>query len=83
MPKSNKSFTDASQLSTHYFSKPKFSKILTLLHDIHDRVQPVDAINQIKGLEEYKPFFIENPFSPENMEWFKQLRTSTFPILIS
>lgn len=48
-----------------------------LLHDIHERVQPVDAINLIKKLEEYNPFFIEDPFSPENMEWFKQLRTST------
>jgi mannonate dehydratase len=48
-----------------------------LLHDIHERVQPLDAINLIKRLEEYNPFFIEDPFSPENMEWFKQLRTTT------
>lgn len=48
-----------------------------LLHDIHERVQPMDAINLIKSLEEYNPFFIEDPFSPENMEWFKQLRAST------
>ena len=48
-----------------------------LLHDIHERVQPLDAINLIKRLEEYDPFFIEDPFSPENMEWFKQLRATT------
>ncbi len=48
-----------------------------LLHDIHERVQPMDAINMIKQLEQYHPFFIEDPFSPENMEWFKQLRAST------
>ncbi len=48
-----------------------------LLHDIHERVQPMDAINMIKKLEEFNPFFIEDPFSPENMEWFKQLRMST------
>lgn len=48
-----------------------------LLHDIHERVQPLDAINLIKSLEDYHPFFIEDPFSPENMEWFKQLRMST------
>ena len=48
-----------------------------LLHDIHERVQPMDAINMIKKLEEYNPFFIEDPFSPENMEWFKQLRMTT------
>ncbi len=50
---------------------------IELLHDIHERVQPMDAINMIKQLEEYNPFFIEDPFSPENMEWFKQLRMST------
>ena len=48
-----------------------------LLHDIHERVQPMDAINMIKAVEEYHPYFIEDPFSPENMEWFKQLRMST------
>lgn len=50
---------------------------IELLHDIHERVEPMDAINLIKRLEEYHPFFIEDPFSPENMEWFKQLRAST------
>jgi mannonate dehydratase len=48
-----------------------------LLHDIHERVEPMDAINLIRRLEQYNPFFIEDPFSPENMEWFKQLRSST------
>ncbi len=48
-----------------------------LLHDVHERVQPMDVINMIKQLEEYRPFFVEDPFSPENMPWFKQLREST------
>jgi mannonate dehydratase len=50
---------------------------IDLLHDMHERVQPMDAINMIKQVEEYNPFFIEDPFSPENMEWFKQLRLTT------
>lgn len=50
---------------------------IDLLHDMHERVQPMDAINMIKQVEEYNPFFIEDPFSPENMEWFKQLRQRT------
>jgi len=41
-----------------------------LLHDVHERVQPMDVINMIKKLEDYRPFFVEDPFSPENMEWF-------------
>src|SRR6478609_432864 len=48
-----------------------------LLHDMHERTQPMDAINMIKKLEEYRPYFIEDPFSPENQEWFKQLRMTT------
>lgn len=50
---------------------------IELLHDIHERVQPMDAINMIKRLDEFNPFFIEDPFSPENMEWFRQLRATT------
>ena len=48
-----------------------------LLHDIHERVPPIDAINLIKNLEAYRPWFIEDPFSPEDPEWFKLLRATT------
>jgi mannonate dehydratase len=48
-----------------------------LLHDVHERVQPIDVINLCKRLEEYRPFFIEDPLSPENRDWWKQLRYST------
>ena len=48
-----------------------------LLHDIHELVEPIDAINMIKQLEPYHPFFIEDPFSPENMKWFRHLRNAT------
>jgi mannonate dehydratase len=48
-----------------------------LCHDIHERCQPLDVINMCRKLEQYNPFFIEDPVSPENMNWFKQLRSST------
>jgi mannonate dehydratase len=48
-----------------------------LLHDIHERCQPMDVINMCRKLEEYRPFFIEDPLSPENTHWWKQLREST------
>jgi mannonate dehydratase len=50
---------------------------IELLHDIHERVQPTEAINMINQLEEYRPFFIEDPLSPENKGWWKELRQST------
>ncbi len=52
-----------------------------LLHDIHERIQPIEAINLCKELEQYNPFFIEDPFSPENIGYFKMLREqSSVPI---
>lgn len=50
---------------------------IELLHDMHERLQPMDAINLIKSLEEYRPFFIEDPLSPENIRYFKRLREHT------
>lgn len=48
-----------------------------LCHDIHERSQPMDVINMCRRVEEYRPFFIEDPLSPENTHWWKQLREST------
>ena len=59
------------------YVRKKCGEDIELLHDIHERVEPLDAINLIRQLEQYRPYFIEDPFSPENMNWFRQLRTST------
>jgi mannonate dehydratase len=48
-----------------------------LLHDIHERVAPIEAINLIKALEPYRPFFIEDPFAPEANGYFEMLRRQT------
>jgi len=48
-----------------------------LLHDIHERLPPRDAIRLVMALEPYRPFFIEDPFAPEDMGYFKLLRQKT------
>lgn len=48
-----------------------------LLHDVHERLTPSDAINLLTSLEQYRPFFIEDPFSPEDIGYFKLLRQKT------
>jgi mannonate dehydratase len=48
-----------------------------LLHDIHERIPPIEAINMIKQLERYRPFFIEDPFAPEDNGYFRILRQQT------
>jgi mannonate dehydratase len=50
---------------------------IELLHDVHERVEPLDVIRMIEKLEEYRPFFIEDPFSPENIGYFEMLREHT------
>ena len=59
------------------YVRGKCGEEIELIHDMHELVEPRDAIHMIKQLEPYNPFFIEDPFSPENMKWFKQLRAAT------
>ena len=57
--------------------RKKCGEEVELLHDIHERSQPMDVINICRAVEQYRPFFIEDPLSPENTSWWKQLREST------
>ena len=48
-----------------------------LLHDIHERVPPILAMQLVKDLEPYRPFFVEDPFAPEDIGYFRHLRQQT------
>ncbi|MFC1692359.1 enolase C-terminal domain-like protein [Candidatus Latescibacterota bacterium] len=51
---------------------------IELLHDfVYQRILPIDAINLVKELEQYRPFFIEDPFGPEDNGYFRILRQQT------
>ena len=54
-----------------------FGDDLELLHDVHERVEPRDAIRLLKELERYRPFFIEDPVAPEANDYFHQIRAAT------
>jgi mannonate dehydratase len=45
-----------------------------LLHDIHERIPPIQAIRLAKELEQYRLFFLEDPFAPEDNGYFRILR---------
>ncbi len=47
---------------------------LLLLHDIHERLAPIDAIRLAKALEPYRLFFLEDPLAPDQIGWFRRLR---------
>jgi mannonate dehydratase len=48
-----------------------------LLHDMHERVPPILAMRLVKDLEAYRPFFVEDPFAPEDVGYFSHLRKLT------
>ena len=45
-----------------------------LLHDMHERVPPVLGMKLVKDLEQFRPFFVEDPFAPEDVGYFAHLR---------
>ena len=48
-----------------------------LLHDVHERVPPILAIQLAKDLEPYRLFFLEDPLSPEDIGYFEKMRQQT------
>lgn len=52
-----------------------------LLHDMHERLTPNEAVQFCKEAEKFRMFFLEDPLSPEDLGYFKQIRQNcTTPI---
>ena len=45
-----------------------------LLHDVHERVPPRLAVQFAKDMEQYRLFFLEDLLSPEDIDYFRQIR---------
>ena len=54
--------------------RSKIGDEIELLHDIHERLKPIDAVQFAKDVERFKLFFLEDPLAPEDLEWFNHIR---------
>ncbi len=48
-----------------------------LLHDVHERVTPNQAVALAKALEPYNLFYCEDPLRPEHLDTFRLIRQQT------
>ncbi len=47
---------------------------IELMHDMHERYGPREAIQFVKDCEQFKLYFLEDPLSPEDLAYFRQIR---------
>ncbi len=61
--------------------RSRLGEEIQLVHDIHERIAPVEAIQLAKALEPYHLFFLEDPVPLEQTEWLRRLRQqSSIPV---
>jgi len=45
-----------------------------ILHDVHERISPTQALAFCRDAEPLRLFFLEDPLSPEDIGWFRLIR---------
>ena len=59
------------------FVRSQLDDDIELLHDVHERLLPIDAVQFAKDVEPYRLFFLEDPLAPEDIGWFEAIRRQT------
>jgi len=54
--------------------RAEFGGDIELLHDVHERLTPIEAVKFAKDVEPFKLYFLEDILAPEDNEWFRVIR---------
>ncbi len=57
--------------------RDKLGPEIELIHDIHERLRPADAVRFARELEPVRLFFLEDALAPEDIEWFANIRAAS------
>jgi len=68
----NDYFNNTIKIIDYIRSKVGFG--VELLHDTHERLIPIMAVQLAKELEPYRLFFLEDLLPPEQSDWFRMIR---------
>ena len=47
---------------------------IELLHDVHERLHPIQAVRFAKDVEQFRLFFLEDALAPEDIDYFRLIR---------
>jgi mannonate dehydratase len=56
------------------YLRVKLGDEVELLHDVHERIPPIQGVWLAKAVEPYRLFFLEDLLAPEDIEYFRMVR---------
>ena len=57
--------------------RSRLGEEVELLHDVHERISPAQAVQLCRDLEQFHLYFVEDPLPPEENDHFPHLRRQT------
>jgi mannonate dehydratase len=55
-------------------SRKELGDEIELLHDVHERLHPIQAVRFAKDVEQFRLFFLEDVLAPEDIDYFRLIR---------